>query len=190
MAADTFDIQKLVTESGVARRTIYFYVQQGLLPPPQGAGLAAYYTEDHLLRLKLIPILRVAGLRLDDIRERFTQMSIDEMRQQVSDAASRAVPDQPAPSMGCGRVPASAPVPFPAGRALGWSEQHFRHYSLPAGITLVVPEQMSPLDRQRLNQLLQAARQIFSAPNAQFVSMETGTPDPGQEHSAAGDSQV
>jgi DNA-binding transcriptional MerR regulator len=183
MAADTFDIQKLITESGVPRRTIYFYVQQGLLPPPQGAGLAAYYTEDHLLRLQLIPILREAGLRLDDIRQRFAQMSREEMRHQLGDAASRAVAKQQALPVAAGLVPAPAPIPFPAreapGRALGWSEQNFIHYSLPGGITLVVPEQMNPLDRQRLNQLLQAAQHIFSAPNGQFVFLDTGKPGSG-----------
>ena len=80
MSDATFDIQELVAQSGVPRRTVYFYVQQGLLPPPQGAGLAAHYTEDHLLRLRLIPLLRGQGLRLDEIRARFQQMSPEEMR--------------------------------------------------------------------------------------------------------------
>ncbi len=44
MTVDTYDIQELVAQSGVPRRTIYFYVQQGILPPPEGAGLAAHYT--------------------------------------------------------------------------------------------------------------------------------------------------
>jgi DNA-binding transcriptional MerR regulator len=175
MAADTFDIQKLVNESGVPRRTIYFYVQQGLLPPPQGAGLAAFYTQEHLLRLHLIPILRDAGLRLDDIRGRFAQMSSDEMRLQVKEAGERKAA-QPAPALLPPAPVAAAPLPRAVrentGLGLGWSEQNFSHYSLPAGITLVVPEMLSPQDRQRLNQLLQAARHIFSAPNGQFISEE------------------
>ena len=71
MADQSLDIQALVSQSGVPRRTIHFYVQQGILPPPQGAGLAASYNEEHLLRLRLIPVLRREGLRLDEIRQRF-----------------------------------------------------------------------------------------------------------------------
>src|SRR5512135_3084938 len=80
MTVKTYDIQELVTQSGVPRRTVYFYVQQGILPPPEGAGLAAHYGEDHLLRLQLIPLLRQQGLRLDEIRARFTKMNVEEMR--------------------------------------------------------------------------------------------------------------
>ena len=36
MSPQTYDIQELVGASGVPRRTVYFYVQQGLLPPPSG----------------------------------------------------------------------------------------------------------------------------------------------------------
>src|SRR5512143_3056935 len=83
MPKDTYDIQELVTQSGVPRRTIYFYVQQGVLPPPEGAGLAAHYGEDHLNRLRLIPVLRQQGLRLDEIRSRFTQMDEKEMQRML-----------------------------------------------------------------------------------------------------------
>jgi DNA-binding transcriptional MerR regulator len=173
MAADIFDIQKLVNESGVPRRTIYFYVQQGLLPPPQGAGLAAFYTEDHLLRLRLIPLLRDTGLRLDDIRERFTRMSADEMRQQINEAAEHAAHKKAAvPQPAAPPAPLPRSVMEPPGFAPGWGGQKFTHYALPAGITLLVPEQLSPQDRQRFEQLLQAARRIFSGPNGQFIAEE------------------
>ena len=38
MEDTSFTIQELVDLSGVPRRNIYFYAQQGILPPPQGAG--------------------------------------------------------------------------------------------------------------------------------------------------------
>lgn len=191
MAADTFDIQQLVNESGIARRTIYFYVQQGLLPPPRGAGLAAYYTGEHLLRLQLIPVFRSKGLRLDEIRERFNQMDEEQMRQALKSApqeqaaanerfsgpksSHRKEIENPDPSV---ILPQPAPVrevpPSPA----GWGEQRYIHYSLPAGISLAAPENLSPLDRQRLNQLLQAARQIFSGSNTPFVYSNSPGSDP------------
>lgn len=175
MTADTFDIQKLVNESGVPRRTIYFYVQQGLLPPPQGAGLAAFYTEEHLLRLRLIPVLRQAGLRLDDMRERFALLSSAEMSQLLKDAAKLEAQKPASSAVPLAIAPAPAP-PFSVrdapGIYRGWGEQKYTHYTLPAGIILVVPELLNPLDRQRLEQLLQAARGIFNAPYGQFVAEE------------------
>lgn len=170
----TYDIQDLVNTSGVPRRTVYFYVQQGILPPPDGAGLAARYGEDHLLRLRLIPVLRQQGLRLDEIRARFAKMSPDEMRQAlaVGQAAPKAEPNVkrttatiPLP----GLAPAPAPMPRPTppmrevpGGYSGWEQQHCTQFQLPAGITLVAPDNLSAADRQRLEQVLQAARQIFS----------------------------
>ncbi len=160
MAIDTYDIQELVNQSGVPRRTIYFYVQQGILPPPEGAGLAAHYGEDHLLRLQLIPLLRQQGLRLDEIRARFAQMNVAEMRGLLQTSHP-----SPAPA------PRSVHEPAPPewiGPPARWGEQRYTHYTLPAGITLTVPDNLSAADRQRLQQLLQAARQIF--PGAPFFS--------------------
>lgn len=188
MAADTFDIQKLSILSGVPRRNIYFYVQQGLLPPPQGAGLAAFYTEDHLLRLKLIPLLRQQGLRLDDIRLRFTSMSIDEMRRQVSEANEPATQaNLPPLVIQDGLMP---PQPLQAvheeyAPQTGWVEQNFIHYSLPLGITLTVPQEIRLKDGQRLNMLLRAAERIFTNPARQYIVHEPENPAADASSSAS-----
>ena len=70
-----YDIGELSELSGVTRRNIHFYVQQGLLPPAGGAGLGARYSDAHLLRLKAIPLLRARGLRLDQIREKLSNLN-------------------------------------------------------------------------------------------------------------------
>lgn len=70
-----YDISELSELSGVTRRNIHFYVQQELLPPAEGAGLGARYSDAHLLRLKAIPLLRSRGLRLDQIRERLAKLN-------------------------------------------------------------------------------------------------------------------
>lgn len=170
MTAGTLDIQQLVNESGVPRRTIYFYVQQGLLPPPQGAGLAAYYTHAHLVRLRLIPILRRQGLRLDSIRERFSRLSVEEIETMLQDA-ERSQLGNPVPK---DRFPHRLaetrvrPEPIlPGSQLLG--EEQYIHYRLPAGITLVVPVNLAPDERRRLEQLLQAAGRIFSVNGPQYV---------------------
>jgi len=63
-----YGIQQLVQASGVPRRTVRYYVQLGLLPPPSGAGRGHYYTPEHLGRLLRIRELRNAGRSLEEIR--------------------------------------------------------------------------------------------------------------------------
>ncbi len=139
----TYDIQQLVDLSGVPRRNIYFYVQQGLLPPPSGAGLAARYAEEHLLRLSLIPALRRQGLRLDQIRARLSGLGLPELRELQDRLARPVEPPQP---------PVDArPLP-PAGLAC-------RRYDLPGGIQLLVPDGLDPLYQPLLARLLSAAGQ-------------------------------
>ncbi len=135
-----YSIQDLCDKTGLARRTIHFYSQQGILPPPSGAGLGAHYDEGHLLRLQLIPALRQQGLRLDDIRARLGGMDPDALR-----ALHRQVEAAPRP-----------PAPSPVG-------QSYVHYPLPAGITLVAPAMLSSSDRQKLNELIEVARRLFAS---------------------------
>lgn len=56
--------------SGVARRTIHFYVKEGLLPPPSKPGGGARYGNEHLLRLLLIRECQREHYKLQAIRER------------------------------------------------------------------------------------------------------------------------
>ncbi|MGH2461808.1 MAG: helix-turn-helix domain-containing protein [Chloroflexota bacterium] len=74
-----YSIAELARETGATRRTIHFYVQQGVLEPPVGAGPRATYGDDHRLRLLAVPKLRAGGWHLDEIRayfQRATQFSI------------------------------------------------------------------------------------------------------------------
>jgi DNA-binding transcriptional MerR regulator len=64
-----YSIGELAAESGVTHRTIRYYVEIGLLPPPEGAGRAATYSDEHLARLQLIKRMQSARLSLDEIRE-------------------------------------------------------------------------------------------------------------------------
>ncbi|HOY69103.1 MAG TPA: MerR family transcriptional regulator [Candidatus Ozemobacteraceae bacterium] len=62
-----YSIGELAEVTGVTRRTIRFYVQQGLLAPPEGAGRGHYYTDAHCRRLIEILRLQQAGLSLREI---------------------------------------------------------------------------------------------------------------------------
>lgn len=63
-------IGELAQRAGVTRRTIRYYVEIGLLPPPSGAGKAAIYGAEHFERLELIKELQGYRLSLEEIRDR------------------------------------------------------------------------------------------------------------------------
>lgn len=77
-------IHDLERETGLQRRTIHYYAHEGLLPSPDGSGPSATYREEHLLRLRLIPSLKAAGLRLDRICRALDQLRVEEMRRLVA----------------------------------------------------------------------------------------------------------
>jgi len=57
----------LARKTGATRRTIRYYIQRGLLPPPHGAKRGAWYDEEHANRLKQILHLKSGGLSLEAI---------------------------------------------------------------------------------------------------------------------------
>ena len=74
-------IRDLEQRSGLARRTIHYYARRGLLPAPDCLGRGASYSEEHLLRLRLIPALKAAGLRLEGVGCLLDAMPTNQMRQ-------------------------------------------------------------------------------------------------------------
>ena len=149
---ETFTIGELEAAAGVPRRTIYFYVQQGILPPPSGAGLAARYHRSHLLRLRAIPVLRAQGWRLDRIRELF-QASSDEVICQILDGRT---PNRP---VGTVKLPPSpllarsTPMPAPT---------YLARYTLAPGIDLLVQRDLPAEYARALDRLLEVAMRLFS----------------------------
>jgi DNA-binding transcriptional MerR regulator len=65
-----FGIENLAELGGVTRRTIRYYVQERLLPPPLGVGRGRHYGPAHLERLLLVKSLQEEGLPLAEIRRR------------------------------------------------------------------------------------------------------------------------
>jgi DNA-binding transcriptional MerR regulator len=135
-----YSIQELSDQTSLPRRTIHFYVQQELMPPPEGAGVGTRYTEIHLLCLQIIPLLKLQGFKLDEIRARLK--GLDEY-------ALRALYAQ----INIPVIPALAVLP---------TSQPFAHYQLPAGMTLVVPGTLTSAERKHLAEILKAVSEIFS----------------------------
>ena len=64
-----FTLDELGSLVDLSRRTVRYYIQIGLLQPPDGAGRGAHYSTRHLDQLLEIRKWQQAGLSLDRIRE-------------------------------------------------------------------------------------------------------------------------
>jgi DNA-binding transcriptional MerR regulator len=64
---DEMTLAELADASGLAARTIRFYITRGLLEGPVKAGRAAAYTPEHLARLEKIKKLQAQGRMLSEI---------------------------------------------------------------------------------------------------------------------------
>src|SRR5829696_4480205 len=83
-------IQQLARRAGVTPRTIRYYVEQGLLPPP-GRGRPAEYGEEHVQRLELIRRLKAQYLPLEEIRDTLRRLTLE----QVEDLLASQEPPRP-----------------------------------------------------------------------------------------------
>jgi DNA-binding transcriptional MerR regulator len=63
-----FNIDELADFAGVSRRTVRFYIQEGLLPTPLGVGRGSHYDRSHLERLLEVRSLQESGRSLEDIK--------------------------------------------------------------------------------------------------------------------------
>ena len=63
-----YAIGDLADMGGVSRRTVRYYVQQGLLPAPFGVGRGNHYSGEHLQQLLRVKAMQEAGRTLDEIR--------------------------------------------------------------------------------------------------------------------------
>jgi DNA-binding transcriptional MerR regulator len=66
----TYGVEELAERAGVSRRTVRYYVQRGLLPPPLGLGRGNHYTEAHLVTLVRVRELQEEGVPLEAIAAR------------------------------------------------------------------------------------------------------------------------
>ena len=77
-------IQELADRAEVTTRTIRYYVEQGVLPPPE-RGRPAEYTEEHVARLALIKRLKAQYLPLEEIRDTMQRLSLPEVEALAAD---------------------------------------------------------------------------------------------------------
>ncbi|WP_443060683.1 MerR family transcriptional regulator [Streptomyces sp. NBC_00448] len=64
-----YRVEELAEAAGIPVRTLRFYRERRLLPPPRREGRIAWYSEDHLARLRTISALLERGHTLGGIAE-------------------------------------------------------------------------------------------------------------------------
>ncbi|AVZ73516.1 MerR family transcriptional regulator [Streptomyces lunaelactis] len=62
-------MEELAKEAGITVRTVRFYRERGLIPPPRREGRIAWYDEHHLARLRTIAALLERGHTLNGIAD-------------------------------------------------------------------------------------------------------------------------
>ncbi len=136
-----YSIGRLAAAAGVSRRTVHFYVQRKLLPPPEGLGRTAHYTDLHLARLLEIRGWQEQGMPLEEIRAR------------LSGAAERRTPAE--------RRPLDPRRPPHAREALNIPGTSWLRQPLVAGFELHVAAGRPPLTAEQLAALARALGDIL-----------------------------
>ncbi len=133
-------IQELIQRSGFSRRTIYYYTQIGLLPPPRGKGKNFEYSDEHLQRLLRIRELQRMRYSLKEIQDILSREWLAEQKEKQ--LKEKAVPYvQKAPP-----VP-SSPTPRYPRRTGMWVQ-------LAAGLELFIQWPLTPEARRFLQTYL------------------------------------
>ncbi len=91
--ADTvrYAIGDLADLASVSRRTVRYYVHEGLLPAPFGLGRGNHYGQEHLDQLLRVKALQEAGRSLDEIKRALAQGAAGPHRAQAEPGVDASV---------------------------------------------------------------------------------------------------
>jgi DNA-binding transcriptional MerR regulator len=136
-------IEELCRLTGFSRRTVRYYVQEGLVDPPAGRGRGGYYSDLHATQLARIRRLQEQGYRLEAIRGMLA----------TPDTAAKAEPARPAEP-----APAATVEPGPAANTMGSSWT--RHVVVP-GVELHLSAEVASKVGPAVAAALEALRSII-----------------------------
>jgi len=77
-------ISELAEKAKVTKRTIHYYVNKGLLKPPEGSGLSSRYTDEHYFRLLYIKKLKAEYFPLSKIKEILEDIDLKEVERRIN----------------------------------------------------------------------------------------------------------
>ena len=134
-----YAIGDLAELGGVSRRTVRYYVQEGLIPAPFGVGRGSHYGREHLDQLLEVKSLQESGRTLDEIRRALHGRP---GHQHARDAAAAPAPDRSlyrrlllAPGVEL-HVAGHVRMPSPArlNELAAWCRAHFTARQAPAAV--------------------------------------------------------
>lgn len=171
MTTDQLTLSSLCDRAKVSTRTVRYYIQQGLLPPPERGGPGATYSPGHLDRLQLIRRLKDQHLPLAKIRRRLAGLSDQDIRTMLAgptlpeatsaadyvQAVLRKTRASPASRQPARRSKAAAPTQTTATTRSTW-ERHV----ITEDIELHIRRPLSRDQDRRTRTLLETARNLFS----------------------------
>lgn len=134
-------LDELAQRAGISARTVRYYVQRGLLPPPTFRGKDSSYGESHLLRLKVIRVLQAAFYPLETIKGLLASKDDAALRELLASpptappGLAEPVPEEPAPPSAAARHERVEPA-----RAGFPSQERWRKIVLRDGVELLVRE--------------------------------------------------
>ena len=152
-----YSIGEFARKAGVTRRTIRYYVELGLLPPPESSGRGAAYSPEHLERLETIKHLQEARLSLDEIRD---QLAVNASPDATPEAARGSAAQYLASLSGIVSDPHTLP-PEPVRRSQSHVGEPWVRYSLSADVELHIRRRGARTD-PRIERLIKEARSILA----------------------------
>jgi len=140
----TYKLEELARAAGTSPRTVRYYVQRGLLPPPAFRGKDTVYSSLHLVRMRAIRRLQDAHLPLDAISAQLEGKGEDELERVARGDARRAVEEAE-------RGPSLPPSP----KAAVW-----QRHALASGVELHVAEDLGPEAKALAAEILKAVSRM------------------------------
>ena len=98
-SGERYGVEELASLAGVTRRTVRYYVQEGLLQPPLGRGRGRHYGPEHLRALIRLRTWQEQGVTLAAIRVRQESAEAPASRE----AAGRVADPESLPASALGR---------------------------------------------------------------------------------------
>jgi DNA-binding transcriptional MerR regulator len=138
---EIYKLEELARAAGTSARTVRYYVQRGLLPPPAFRGKDTAYGREHLVRLAAIRRLQEAYYPLDAIVALLANKSVAELE-------AFEVPTQRQTTAAVPSVSSSArPVPRAKGRA-------FERIEVVPGVELMIADDAPAASREVAERIL------------------------------------
>lgn len=134
--------QHLIEQSGLPDRTIRNYIKRGLIPGPEGHGLAAEYSDEALVRAVAIGRMRAQGMPVGAIAQQIAGWKLARFKRFIAEtepAADAPPPPAETPLAPTPSAPAAAPDRHePIGDLALPDGPSFRVVALLPGLALMV----------------------------------------------------